>query len=58
MVKAHDWQLDWEYLLPTDLRELFMFFKTCDVFLLVEAWCASIAHFLASIHVSEFDKKG
>lgn len=37
MVKAHDWQFDWEYQPPTHVMELFTFFSTCDIFPLVEA---------------------
>ena len=32
MVKAHDWQFDWEYQPPTHVMELFTFFSTCDIF--------------------------
>lgn len=57
MVKAHDWQFDWEYQPPTHVMELFTFFSTCDIFPLVEAWCVLLLHISSQVYFSEFDKK-
>lgn len=37
LVKTHDWQLDREYPLPTDVMRMFTFFETNDIFPLAEA---------------------
>lgn len=59
MVKAHDWQFDWEYQPPTHVMELFTFFLDLWYFSSCRSMmCASIAHFLSGIFFRIWQKKG
>lgn len=65
MIKAHDWQFDWENLLPADEMALFRFFffffffpkPVISFVLLKDDVFLSIAHFLAGTF-QNLTKKG